>query len=167
MSRRILAVGGLVSVALLIAATYAYLSWTRCTRAVKVGTTSLAAASEFSATFPVSRRSVSYCDGRYGQPTWQSSTTLFGRYILTMQMPVRIGRFGMSVEPSGSPTWTLTEVTSVSGSPSGQTSIEYGDVRDISADQWKLIVDANGKVEQVIHELNTTSPVAGIGSAPP
>lgn len=130
-------------------------------RALAAGATSLPIAPAFTSTLPGARHSIMYSTGQHGPPTWQSTATFFNRYVLTMQIPIRITYLG-AVHQGGPPTWRFIEVAAAQRTPSGGWSIDYGPERPFAQTQWDALVAANGRIELVFPNLTTSDPAPGV-----
>ena len=93
--------------------------------AVASGRTSIPQVQEFESLFKDPRHGITHYTGVYGTPTWESKAGVFGRYIVVMQVPVRIGAFGADVTPAGEPEFHMVEVAQISEKQGGQTEITY------------------------------------------
>ncbi len=110
------------------------------------GKKQLPCVAEFVSLYPGSRHLASYMTGTAGPPTWTSTAGIDGRYVLRMEMRVTPNKFLSGFSGSGTPQFTLQDVSQVSVDPArestavypGNTSLTFG------LDKWKKLVAAKG-----------------------
>lgn len=111
-------------------------------KAVASGRSSLPEVREFESLFKDSKHSISHYTGMNGTPTWESKAGFMGRYIVVLQMPIRVDRFGSGVVPLGQPAFHVVEVGQITEKEGGQTEITYTEnQRQFSNDLWKRVVE--------------------------
>jgi hypothetical protein len=111
--------------------------------AVASGRTSIPQVREFESLFKDPRHGIMYYTGVYGTPTWESKAGVFGRYIVVMQLPVRVSALGADVTPAGEPDFHMVEVAQITEKQGGQTEITYtGNQRRFDKQLWKRVVES-------------------------
>lgn len=78
---------------------------------------------------------------------WNTEVFLHGRYELTMQVPVRMGRdFDQVLGVEGEPTFYLHEVDRIEIDPDGTIGASYNGAgqRTFGIEEWKMIYEADG-----------------------
>ncbi len=119
-------------------------------------------ASAFNRLYPTSDNFITYYDGRYGQPRWNSKTLLFGRYELTMQFDIDIDRSGTIVTAIESPQFWLSHRRHVQRLPDGRLmmsyqsegSMEFGPV------EWQQLIGAGGDLSALGIKPIENSPIS-------
>ncbi len=101
---------------------------------------------EFIRLFPNSIHFYSYYTGEAGSPTWNSKAGLFGRYVLTMQIPVTFDSTRTTVKSYGAPKFYFVEMTRITPYANGSADIRYRPAaqRNFGEAEWKKFVEANG-----------------------
>ena len=92
----------------------------------------------------------------------QAQGVFHDRYLLMLEIHVRVDPKKRLIAGFDTPSITLDEIESVSGSIEGQLKIDHGDIRTISLDQWNKIVASGGLVSAAGIPAKTNEPVAGI-----
>ena len=97
-----------------------------------------------------------------GKAIMQAQGVFHDRYLLMLEIHVRVDPKKRLIAGFDTPSITLDEIESVSGSIEGQLKIDHGDIRTISLDQWNKIVASGGLVSAAGIPAKTNEPVAGI-----
>lgn len=97
-----------------------------------------------------------------GNAIMQAQGVFHDRYLLMLQIRVRVDPKKRMITGFDAPSITLDEVESVSGSAEGPLKIDHGDSRTISSEQWNKIVASGGLVSAAGIPAKTNEPVAGI-----
>ena len=115
-------------------------------RAVASARSTIPVIEQFERLFPGSDHFISYYTGTHGPPTWNSHAGLYGRYVLTMQMPIRFNLFWRDrIIWHGDSTFYLREIKSISPQANGTSVILYGPTHlTFGLPEWKRVVDAGG-----------------------
>ena len=113
----------------------------------------------FRALFPNTHEFLTYFDGYYGEPQWNSKALLHGRYVLTLQCKIGVDFSRSAVTNYQTPRVFLTEIVSLERLPSGQISATHGTNIAFNIDQWKQLVESNGNFQSLGVNLSTNSPV--------
>jgi hypothetical protein len=125
------------------------------------GLTSLKDASQFEKLFPKSEHFISYYTGD-GTHIWNSKAGLYGRYVLSMQVEIKIDRNTHKVSANGEPKFYLNEVTSVKQLPDGRASISYDGAQvTFGREKWQLLIQRNGDLSVLGFTPKTDAPVSG------
>jgi hypothetical protein len=116
-------------------------------RALADGKTRIGYVAEFDKLFPKSCSYFSYYTGEYGPPTWNSVTGLYGRYILSMEVPVVLTSDRSGIKTFGTPRWHLVEVASTSALENGAFTYWAGDTQmEFGEQEWRKIADKGGDI---------------------
>ena len=135
------------------------------TSVVSSGASRIPEASEFRNLFTNTYEFVTYHDGYYGEPLWNSKALLNGRYILTFQSKIDVNYATSTVTNYHSPKFFLTEIISAQRLASGQTSVTHGTNFDFGPAQWKKLVQSGGNFEALGVKLQTNAPVELLDSS--
>lgn len=130
-------------------------------RALESGTRDIPYARDFSQLFPKAVHFYSYYSGKV--PLWNSKAGLYGRYILTMQIPVSFDESKTKVISYRSPRWIWAEVEEIKALPDGRTVIKYRDdqQRDFGEKEWEKLVRAKGDLTSLGITPIKDRPIAG------
>ena len=136
-------------------------------RAVRSGLAMIPEASQVEDTFGDSDHFISYSGSRELGNTWNTEVFFYGRYVLTMQVKVRMGySFDKVLEVLGEPQFFLSEVDYVEFDENGQIGVRYktdGPVSTIpypfSLAKWKKVYAANGDFSVIGCKLDKDHPV--------
>ena len=120
----------------------------------------------FEKLYPGSEHFISYFTGRHGTPRWNSKALIHGRYVLTMQFDVSIDSSGTQVTAASAPQFYLVEVSSVTTSPGGQTSVSYngGSQRQFGVEEWKTLEASGGDLSSLGAEVKRDQPVPNLAA---
>lgn len=117
---------------------------------------------EFGELYPDSQYHISYFTGQFGKTTWISKVGLYGRYILTMEVPIEPNFWRTGIEEYGSPHFILLEVESVimegksvRGYNAGKTQKHFGE------NEWQAIVDRGGDIGALGIPVTRDRPLEG------
>jgi hypothetical protein len=104
------------------------------------------------------RRYITYSGDRdQSVSTWNSVAYFWGRYELTMQVPVAI-ESSTKGHMIGEPKFYLNEVSSVEVSPTGQVGADFSRNFNFGLAEWETVFKAHGDFAAIGIEMNT-SPV--------
>ncbi|GAA4441672.1 hypothetical protein [Bremerella cremea] len=134
--------------------------------AVEYGSSSIHYVREFETLFGGSESAswISYYDGYGGQPMWNTFTTLYDRYALTMQFRVTVDRWRDEVGVVGEPHFVLLEITEVEvpKDPRKGIGCKYGENYNFGLKEWETLVKAGGDFSAIDINLSKNSPVTNI-----
>jgi len=110
------------------------------------GKKQLPCVAEFVSLYPDSRHLASYMTGIAGPPTWTSTAGIDGRYILRMEMRVTPNKSLSGFSGSGTPQFTLQEITQVVVDSAHRSTAVYPGTTSLAfgLDKWKKLVAAKG-----------------------
>jgi hypothetical protein len=132
--------------------------------AVRNGRSDLAFVRSFAEVYPRAEEFIIHYGSSDGTTKWDSKVGLHGRYILTMQMPIRIQEnFTHSVQ-TGDPAFHLVEVESFERLPTGASHCSYRNEseRHFGLPAWSKLREAGGDLGALGMEVDRTHPVQGI-----
>lgn len=120
----------------------------------------------FDKLYPGSEHLISYFAGQHGTPQWNSKALIHGRYVLTMQFDVSIDSSGTQVTAASPPQFHLVEVSGVTTSPGGQTSISYDGAfqRQFGIQEWKTLEASGGDLSSLGIEVKRDQPVPNLAA---
>ena len=121
-------------------------------------------ARDFLRLFPEAYIGFSQYSGELGRPELHMETTLYGRYILTLQVPVTFDQSRTHVVDYAEPFCAIAEVVDVSGpmvtfDPNGYVELDKA--------EWATLVDSDGDFKAIGLSLTTDEPVRGLESVRP
>jgi hypothetical protein len=127
--------------------------------AVASGRASIPRVAEFDRLFPGSIHFISYFTGTHGPPMWNSKIGLHGRYVLSMQMPIKFNLLRNRVTSFGEPKFYLQEVSEIQPSDNGVLAVRYQASQEFSLREWQALVRSGGDLHVIDPALRTESPV--------
>jgi hypothetical protein len=134
----------------------AYFSWSY--NATGNGTTELEPVREFVDLFPGAEHQITNFTGDNGQEIWTSTVGLNGRYILSVQVPIRLDWSRRHVTDSGPADYTFQEIESVQAADVVHiTTKEY---RRFGPAEWKKLYRSHGDLRALGIEVITDRPIA-------
>ena len=128
------------------------------------GSQKITEAVAFRTLFPNTHEFLTYFDGYYGEPQWNSTALLHGRYVLTLQCKIDVDYARSAVTNYQPPRVFLTEIVSLERLPGGQLSATHGTNFSFDLEQWKRLVESHGNFESLGVSLTTNSPVDGLAA---
>lgn len=169
MHRPVLLVGLTTLVLLLLAAVYAYifmgitpLMIGAYSMALQDAHGSVPYARKFLYLYPDCESYFSYFTGTAGQPTLNMEVGLYGRYTLSMYVPVEFNWSRRRIISYGEPRFKLIEVDRISDLGDGRVEITYGDLQvRFGPHEWEKIVNEGGKLTVLGVNLVRDQPVSG------
>jgi hypothetical protein len=131
--------------------------------AVADGKAAIAAVRELVQIWPDARHSITHYTGEAGPTFWQSHVPLYGRYVLSVQIPITIDRGRGKVVGSGDPVFILEEIAGVKFDPATrEETITQGDVNvTFGKAEWSKVVRAKGALDVLGVKIRKESPVTG------
>jgi hypothetical protein len=130
--------------------------------AVENGKKMLSPVSEFESLFPHNYSFISYYSGKKGDPIWNSTAGIHGRYILKMKFKIKFDDSRTKPEIISPPEFYLMEVKSIKKERNGKVYAPYTpELIKFNEKQWKEIVKAKGDFSVIGYEMNTKSPIKG------
>ena len=126
------------------------------------GSQKITEAVAFRTLFSNTHEFLTYFDGYYGEPQWNSKALLHGRYVLTLQCKIGVDYAKSAVTNYQTPRIFLTEIVSLERLASGQTSATHGTNLTFNIDQWKQLMESHGAFESLGVNLSTNSPIDGL-----
>ncbi len=107
---------------------------------------------------------ISYHGSRDVGNEWNSEAFIDGRYVLTMQVPVKVGRsFDEVIDVLGEPKFYLVEVQRVYTASNGQVGTRFYENRDIpypfTRTEWGKIYKAEGDLSALGVSIKKRKPV--------
>jgi hypothetical protein len=120
----------------------------------------------FEKLYPGAEHFISHLNGQAGTPRWNSKTLIHDRYVLTMQFDVSIDSSGTKVTAASQPQFYLVEVSGVTTSPGGQTSITYDGAsqRQFGVQEWKALETSGGDLSSLGIEVTRDQPVPNLAA---
>jgi hypothetical protein len=128
--------------------------------AITSGRAKIPCVQQFDRLFPSAEHFISYFTGTHGPSTWNAEVGLYGRYLLTMQVPIGLNAMHNRITSYGQPLFVLAEVKSVSGSVvtnAGGMSFGPG--------EWQRVVDAGGDLSVLGMAMVKDQPITGFKQA--
>lgn len=101
---------------------------------------------EFHAIYP---QAFSYFSHYTSDSVWNSEILLYGRYELTLQVPVRLSENKRNIVGVGEPLFELVEYTHIERLEGGGLSLISGDGWQFGLSEWKQLKQAEGRIEKV------------------
>jgi hypothetical protein len=89
--------------------------------------------------------------------TWNTVVFFGQRYVLTMQVKIKVDYDNRKIAVVGDPFWILSEYVSIVGN-----SARFGKSFTLSSEDWKTLYENNGDFASIGIELNR-EPVANFG----
>lgn len=132
-------------------------------KAVESGRKKIAVVSEIESLFPDSVQNfIGHDGGSFSDPmTWNTEVLLYDRYVLTMQVDVRVDRsFSTVTEVLSAPQFWLIETLQVTPIPGGGWDAINGKNWTFGIDEWEDLVAANGRFESIGISLQHNGSVA-------
>jgi len=126
------------------------------------GLTEVELLKEFHTIFPESKHFISNIARTSPPPKWNSVTSLYGRYVLSLQVPIAVHK-DLKVAIAGEPGFELREVNSVVRNSDGTKTGHYGENRILSTQQWATLVANKGDWNSLGIPLKKDAPVADLG----
>ena len=122
----------------------------------------------FDRLFPTAEHSISYYTGQYGQPRWNSTQLLYGRYELAMQFDIDIDRSGTQVTAIEPPHFWLLHRQHVQQLSGGQRIISYqpDGSMEFGLAEWQRLVSAGGDLSVLGIQPITDAPIAETTTPP-
>jgi hypothetical protein len=141
----------------------------RYNAAITSGTHGEAYPGQFNQLYPNCVNFISYYSGQIGTPSWTSTAGLYQRYLLTMQVPIRLNAARTKVVAADNPKFYLDEFLSVTP---GKVTVTFGANGQIStsgrnriatfeAGQWSRLFKSRGDFGALGITLETNKPVQG------
>jgi hypothetical protein len=129
-------------------------------KAIQSGRKEIPAAGQFEELYGKTYHFISYYDGNYGKPTWNSKVGLFGRYILGMHVPVAFDHSGTQVIPQGEPKFYVWELKSIVPGKAGTFETLTGDDNlEFSTKEWNKVVEAKGDLRVLGLKMKKDQPL--------
>jgi hypothetical protein len=124
---------------------------------------------EFNRMFSHAINGISYYTGGIGESKWYSKIGLYGRYVLTMAVPIKLDDARTNIVFMGNPEIiSLTEVLSSRLNANGSRSYSVNRVATLSPDDWHRLTEANGDFNVLNIKIETNKPpVEGFDDAWP
>jgi hypothetical protein len=94
---------------------------------------------------------------RSARNIWNTEAFFGGRYMLTMQVDVRIDYSRRQVVPTDAPTFFLHEVISVDVLSDGQQHTRFGRSWEIGVDDWQVVYSNGGDFSRIGIVLDDTA----------
>lgn len=117
---------------------------------------------EFHKTYPDALSFIAHFAANDRRETaWNSVTTLYDRYELTLKIPIELTEDHREVSFHGDPEFYLTEITKVENLGRGRFSLHSGFDKDFGAETWKEVKQTEGRIEKVFDGIRTDAPVPG------
>jgi hypothetical protein len=91
--------------------------------------------------------------------TWTTVAFFEDRYELTMEVKIVVDYHNNIVTPLGSPTFVLSEITSVEGLAD---LVLHGDQKTFGIAEWEKVYESGGDFASIGFDLRNDSPVPGI-----
>lgn len=134
-------------------------SWENYRKAVESGRLKIQPVQEMEAMFPAQVQNfIGHTPGTL--PRWNSEVLLYDRYILKMQVPIRVnGSFSEVIEMTEEPKFYLWEVVVIEEFSNGQLVSSFGDNRTLGLNEWNTLVAADGDFSAIGIELKKDQPV--------
>lgn len=120
---------------------------------------------EFQQIFPQGVHTITYFTGEIGDPNWNAKVGLYGRYVLTMKIPLTLSPIWRHIVSHGEPAFYLTEVDHIE--QHGLSVVTYYGRLQLSfrTDEWKRVVNSNGDIRVLHSEIRVDQPVDGFVKA--
>ena len=128
------------------------------------GLNAIPVVSQFAKQFPRSIHFISYfpVESPKQKRIWNSETGIYGRYVLTMQVPILIDPVSNKVSLDGSPTFDFVSIDSITWLPDGQPVIQYGQPQlHFGLGEWRRFLERGGDFSALGLMLKRDSPVPG------
>jgi hypothetical protein len=125
--------------------------------AVANGVVELDVAKDFEALFPDAEHFISYYTGTKGDPTWNSTVGLHGRYVLTVQFGIGFDASRTHPAMEGVPVFHLVELANIRENGYGYTDrqMEFG------LKEWNLLLESSGDFEVIGYPMTKGDPLDG------
>ena len=129
--------------------------------AVESGKRDVPVVKEFVTLYPDSKHIISYYMIRGQSPSWSSEVGLYGRYVLTAQMPITLDSSGQRVVGWQPAQFWLRKVSEVRLLSDGRWSISYDRNAEVTFGevQWRELVSARGDIGTLIREVEKSRPL--------
>ena len=105
---------------------------------------------DFNRFYPDAENFISYYTGDYGDPSWNSTVTIDGKYVLTMQYGLTVGKTGKTTRRDTDPHFYLNIIEWTRPRPDGGSETQFSGGVDFGPDQWEKLVRANGDISVVL-----------------
>jgi len=129
-------------------------------KALENGLRTIPAVHDFQEIFPKTLNSYTYWTGELGPTTLNSSTALYNRYELTLQVKASLDKTRTKVIGYGEPEFFLLELGDITFRPDGTTSISPGDLQKrFGPKEWNKLYEAGGDFSVLGIELVKDKPV--------
>jgi hypothetical protein len=159
-TRTYILIAAIIAIALAIPFIYVYYLKYCYELASSNGLKTIPYATQFATLYPDSKHSYTYYTGAKGSPVWNSTTGLYGRYILSMEVDVSFDSSRTTVVSYGSPTFLLKEIASTSVEPNGNFSYRAGETQvRFGEAEWSNLVEHNGDLSSLGIQVKKDSPI--------
>jgi hypothetical protein len=114
---------------------------------------------EFNQLFQNAVNGISYYGGVVGAPKWYSKAGLYRRYVLKMQLDIKLDSARTKIISTGPASLYLYEFTNITFRPDGAPKIEGRQLATLSSDDWRRLFEAHGDFQTLGITLETNKPV--------
>ncbi len=114
---------------------------------------------EFNRVFPNAVNGISYFTGVVGDPQWNSKASLYRRYVLKMQLNIKLDSTRTKIISTGPPILYLYEFTDITFRSNGTPKIQGRQLATLSPDDWRRVFEAHGDFQALGITIETNKPV--------
>lgn len=120
---------------------------------------SIVYAQQFMSLYPDATQGFSYYTGEYGSTMWKSEVGLYGRYILTMKIPVNFNTTRTSIVDYGEPLFYLDGVDSITTVEGDRIMVTQNIHLEFGKEEWGLLLKGDGDVSVLDEKIQKDNPV--------
>jgi hypothetical protein len=129
-------------------------------KAIQLGRKDILAVRQVERLYGAGYHFITYYDGRYGTPEWNSQVGLFKRYILQVSVPITVDHSGTHVTPQKEPRFYVWEKTSIERGQSGTLLVLFGDDHlEFGLKEWERVVEAKGDLRVLGLKMKEDQPL--------
>lgn len=113
---------------------------------------------QFMSLYPDATQGFSYYTGDYGSTVWKSEVGLYGRYILTMKIPVNFNTTRTSIVNYGEPLFYLDGVDSITTVEGDRIMVTYNTHLEFGKEKWGLLLKGDGDISVLDDKIQKDNP---------
>ena len=120
----------------------------------------IAVVQQYQKTFPDAHQLLMYSTGEYGQTTWWGVLGFYGRYTLTIHIPLHIDGAGKVIGYEETEFY-INQIDQIDRTSGGGFSVKMNSapIPEFNSDDWELLIQNDGELLAVYPEVDDTAPV--------
>jgi hypothetical protein len=114
---------------------------------------------QFKSLYPEATHGFSYYTGEYGSPMWYSKVGLYGRYILTMHIPVKFNKTRTSIVDYGEPLFYLEGVNRITTVEGDRIMVAHDFLLEFGKEKWEPLLKSKGDISVLDEKIQKDNSV--------